>query len=231
MMRIILVAVAGAGLVAWSPPDDVAWSPPDGDAEVKCTPRTDADGLPDVVTIVDGEVVDSATFGIRVHGLAEDGDTGLVELVCWRDVERMFGVRVRHGAWVLFTRSGQAEKTRASLRRLIAAQAAHRDAHGAYAKAPSRLPEDDPPPAVIVHFTTAADGWSARTEHRFLAQRCYAYAGPPPAGWEEVLDSATPALPEREAACFSRDSSAGRWERITPPAAPRAPFRSGTGPR
>jgi len=88
---------------------------PVGSSALECEPRPGASaGIPDVVTIVDGVVVDPST-AVALSPQYVDSS----EVVCWDIVERVFGVRVRSSAVVVFTRAGLADPAVARLGQLV----------------------------------------------------------------------------------------------------------------
>lgn len=180
----------------------------DVSAAPKCDPRPEAaPDLPEVVNIVDGEVVDASTFSkLRKE------DVSYVKIICWQAAERLFGVRVRRGAVLVFTRYGPAAAATRNLTRLVAAQDAYFRRHGTHAGDISSLEAYEPPPATDVQLTLTEGGWGARMRHLFVRQLCYIFVGSTPETWKPELGPSELELREGKPACASRIK--GRLQRI-----------------
>jgi len=168
----------------------------------KCAPRPDDDlDPPEVVTIVDGEVVtDSALHEIPRR------DLDSVEIICWDRAEKFFGVRVRRGAVVVFTKSGVArakDAVRANLATLIDAQDAYFAEHGAYASNVASLPSYESPRWVEVYLMPTGDGWTGRTRHELLRDVCYVFSGTEPERWIPNRPKLTAEIEEQMPVCVS----------------------------
>lgn len=174
----------------------------------KCTPRPPSDDdLPEIVRIIDHEIVDEATLAELPR---ESIDR--VEIICWKQVEEIHRVRVRLGAILVITKAGPPEAALATLTRLIAGQDAHFRKHGSYSGDPASLGSPGAGPFAQVSLTVTDDGWAARVQHDFVGHLCYAFVGTAPAAWIAALAPAEPELREREPVCFSRDRD-GLWQR------------------
>ncbi|MDX1393150.1 MAG: hypothetical protein R3195_02120 [Gemmatimonadota bacterium] len=100
--------VAAATIAAAAPP--VADSPRE-----KCTPRETGDDpdLPEIVIILDGEILADSTGApvrpdlndLEAYGI-QTSDIDHVEIICWNVVEKRFGLRVRSGAVEVFMKEG-----------------------------------------------------------------------------------------------------------------------------
>ena len=180
--------------------------------------------MPETVLIVDDEIFEGDEsewqHATRVAYWAQ--------VVCWRWIERYFGIKVRVGGPYVVTRDW-AERTRksreATLEALIEAQDRHLESRGTYADALDdlsgfgALSDHGMPEYVQLDLIGTEGGWGARvgatrawvSGFRGLAPDipCYAFVGTPPEAWDKskaipAQDRAT--LSERRPVCFAPDS-------------------------
>ncbi len=177
----------------------LAAAAPSRPAEAKCTPRPDAEeDLPEIVRILDGEVVsDSSKF--------PPDDLDRVEVICWKAVERYFGVRVRFGAILVLTKTGAADRTLAGLSRLISEQDRHLEKHGEYARDIGTLALYEAPPLAHIYMRVTEEGWTARVRHDFVPHLCFVFVGTAPEAWQAALAPSEPGFSEREPVCLTQD--------------------------
>ncbi len=179
----------------------------------KCAPRAVGDSPPpDAVVMLDWEVLATppSEWDPRAHDIAHQ------RIICWRWIERMLGIRVRHGVIHALTKAGL-ETLRgegyAALEALVAAQDRHRTRHGAFAERLEDLAGYGTPDFLEVRMIGAQDGWVARARAVFswtgwllpgsLADvECHAFGGAGTGDWETVGAERHGSLTEGRPACI-----------------------------
>lgn len=191
--------------------------------ELKCQPRGGALDMPEVVVLLDHEVLEGDLEDARVRLTSLRDDIARMEIVCWGWVETNYGVKVSHGATFVLTK-GWIEQTRTdritALEALVSAQDRHRELTGEYAARIEDLPDfgvlsdHGLPDHLQLDLSRTGGGWQARLEPEKdwltgvrapapeAAYRCFAYAGEVPEGWTKMRRDGQPGPVERKPECF-----------------------------
>ena len=172
--------------------------------------------MPETVLILNDEVFE----GDESEWEHAARDAYWAQVVCWRWIEKYFGIEVRVGGPYVVTEDW-AERTRksreAALEALIEAQDRHLESRGTHADALDDLPEFGAlsdhglPEYVHLDLIRTEDGWGARVAatrawisgFRGLAPAipCYAFVGTPPDELEGFAGEDRATLTERQPTC------------------------------
>ena len=158
-------------------------SPAPAIATLKCARGTPTrfPNAPEPVYVLDGKAVsDSALTALDKSSIES------IEVLCFDEVYRRFGIEARHNGVVMFTKPGPRAVLRAALDSLAARQQAFVAEHGRFARTLTELGWSAPAEAISVDLSVSDDGtrWTAVGTHRHLSEKsatiAVSGAKPPP---------------------------------------------------
>ena len=164
-MRVLPFAGALALIVAAG-----ASTPTPGASALKCSSGTATrfPNAPEPVYVVDGKAVTEQEL------LAVDrGSITSIEVLCFEEIHRRFGIEARRSGIVMFTEPGPETVLKATLDSLASKQSAYLATHGRFAPSLEDLDWREPTGLISIDLVVSADGsrWSAVGTHRWLRAR------------------------------------------------------------
>ena len=160
-LRVLIGAFALFAVVA-------APSPRPAATALKCARGTPTrfPNAPEPVFVLDGRAVTDTVLETLDKSKVES-----IEVVCYDEVYRRFGIEARHNGIIIFTKPGPRAVLRAALDSLALRQQAFVAEHGRFARTTAELEWQAPIDAISIELTVSDDGtrWTAAGTHRFLS--------------------------------------------------------------
>lgn len=161
-MRVLPFAGALALIIASG-----ASAPTGIEGELKCGSGTPTrfPNAPEPVYVVDGQAIPEQELSALDRGSIES-----LEVLCFEEIHRRFGIEARRSGIVIFTKPGPEAVLTATLDSLASKQSAYLATRGRFARTLDDLDWREPSELISIDLVVSDDGnrWSAVGTHRWL---------------------------------------------------------------